>query len=74
MNNIITIPKKGEFVLIPREEYEEFLELKKIIPVVKLTTVEKRAVKRGRQEIERGEFVTLEELKRELVNTNSKKR
>ena len=35
MNNIITIPKKGEFVLIPKKEYEEFNMLKKAVQIRK---------------------------------------
>lgn len=68
--NIITIPKKlaqkGDLVVIPRKEYEEFLTLKKIIPVVKATKEEMRAIRRGEREIAKGEYVTLEQLKREL--------
>ncbi len=35
MNNIITVPKKGEFVLIPKKEYEEFNALKRVIQIRK---------------------------------------
>ncbi|QQG42577.1 MAG: AbrB/MazE/SpoVT family DNA-binding domain-containing protein [Candidatus Giovannonibacteria bacterium] len=35
MNNIITVPKKGEFVLIPKKEYEEFNMLKKAVQIRK---------------------------------------
>ena len=35
MNNTITVPKKGEFVLIPKNEYEEFNALKKAIQIRK---------------------------------------
>ena len=36
----------------------------------KSTTAEKKAVERGRREIARGEYVTLEELQRELEINN----
>lgn len=33
MNNVVTIPKKGEFVLVPKKEYDEFSALKKAIKI-----------------------------------------
>ena len=66
----VTIPKKitqrGELVVIPRKEYETLLLLKRTFPVVKPTKGELRAIRRGEREIARGEYVTLEQLKREL--------
>lgn len=74
----ITIPKelakKGELVLIPRYEYEELLTCRKVIPVVKLSSSEKRAFEKGRKEILKGEYVTLKELEHELGTARSKKR
>ena len=40
--------------------------LPKSIPVGRMTREEKTAIRRGRREIERGEFVTYEQLKHEL--------
>lgn len=74
----ITIPKelaqKGELVVIPRNEYEELLMCRQVIPVVKLTSTEKRAFEKGRKEILKVEYVTLKELENELGVAHSKKR
>ncbi|MDP3792144.1 MAG: hypothetical protein Q8Q89_00205 [bacterium] len=68
--SVITIPKQlmreKELVLIPKKEHEELLGLKKVIKVVKPTAAEKRAIERGRKEMVKGDFVTLEGLKKEL--------
>lgn len=65
-----------EFVLVPKGDYKAFfeVEIKKIIPVVKPTTAEKRAIERSRREFARGEYVTLDELKLELARDRAKKR
>ena len=74
MTSVLTIPKnlalKDDLVIIPRADYEEYLELKKIIPVIKLSKSEKKAVEEGRRQIKRGEYVNLKELKNELENRN----
>ena len=68
----ITIPKElakeGDLVVIPRIEYEEFLQIRKIIPMVKPTQKELRALKRGRKEIKSGEYVEWSKFKRELAH------
>lgn len=70
--NVITIPeklsKKGDLIIISRSDYEDFLELKKIIPLVDLSKSEKKALKEGKEEIKRGEYLTLDQLKDELGN------
>ena len=76
--NVITIPKKlvkkDDMVIIPRKEYELLLQRQpKVIPVVKLTTAEKRAIARSEKEFSRGEYITLEELEHELGGTDTKK-
>ena len=76
--NIITIPKKlaqkDDLVVIPRKEYEALIHQRpKVIPVVKLTIAEKRAIARSERELARGEYVTLEELEYELGGTRVKK-
>jgi len=73
--NVITIPK-GEFVVIPRKDYEELTELKKWIPVVKPTRGELWVIRRGEREIERGEYVSWSKIKYELerrLNQSRKK-
>lgn len=73
-NTTITIPKelaqKGNLVLIPQEEYEEFLEFKKVIKIVKPTRSELQAIKRGRKEIKEGKYILWHELKKELAHNN----
>ena len=70
MEKFITIPKelakKGGLVVIPRSEYEEYLRLKKIVPVVKANRSEKKAIREGRKEIQVGKYLTLQQLKDEL--------
>ncbi|MCP6718815.1 MAG: hypothetical protein KJI71_01105 [Patescibacteria group bacterium] len=70
MSKIVAIPKqlskKGELVIIPRSDYEELLRLKKVIPLVKPTLSEKKAIQSGRREIKRKKYLTLKQLKDEL--------
>ncbi len=74
----ITIPKefsrKGDLVVIPRQEYDKLLKKQRIIPIVRLTVSEKKALDRARREMAKGEFITLETLEHDLANTYSKKR
>jgi len=67
----ITIPKelakKGELVLIPKSEYEEFLNLRKLIQIAKPTKSEIKAIARGRKEIKKGQYVLWSNLKNELA-------
>lgn len=73
--NIVTIPKKlaqkGDLVVIPRKEYEVLMGLKRVFPVVKPSKEEIRAIRRGEREIAKGEYVTLEQLKRELERSRN---
>jgi len=70
MGKVIAIPrelsKKGELVIMPRSDYEEFLRLKKLIPLIKPTLSEKKAIRDGRTEIQEGKYLTLKQLKDEL--------
>ncbi|MBU1045779.1 hypothetical protein KJ616_01495 [Patescibacteria group bacterium] len=70
MNKVIAIPrdlsKTGDLVVMPRDEYEEFLRLKKIISLVESTLSEKKAIKAGRKEIREGKYLTLSQLKNEM--------
>ena len=69
--------KKGrEFILMPKGNYKAFfeVEIKKIIPIVQATVSEKRAIERSRRELAKGEYITLDELERELALNHTKKR
>ncbi|MEK7568911.1 MAG: hypothetical protein AAB497_02260 [Patescibacteria group bacterium] len=73
--NMITIPrnliKNDDLVVIPRKEYNNLLELKKIIPIVNATKKEIVAIRRGEKEIKKGEFVLWNKLKYDLENSRS---
>ncbi|PIZ44864.1 hypothetical protein COY31_01680 [Candidatus Wolfebacteria bacterium CG_4_10_14_0_2_um_filter_39_18] len=62
----ITIPKKltkgEELIIISRKEYEDYLKLRKVIPLVKMTVLEKREWQRAKKDYEQGKYVTLEKL------------
>ena len=72
MENVITISKKllkkGELVIVPREEYEEYLIFKKIIPLIEASGADKRAIIEGRKEIEKGKYLSIRQLKNESAN------
>jgi len=65
------ITKEKDLVIIPRREYEEFLELKKIIPIVKPTHSELRAITKGRREMQKGHYITWQKLKHELAHSHN---
>ncbi len=66
----VTIPKKGVFVLVPRKEYEKLVQLKKTaVREVALTPSQRRAINAARRRFARGDYLTLDELKRELGYT-----
>lgn len=68
----ITIPKnliKEDLVIIPRKEYEEFSNWREVIKSFKLftpTAAQKRDLKKARQDYKKGEYLTIDELKRKL--------
>ena len=70
MSRVITIPKelfdKGGLVIIPRSDYEEFLDLKKTIHLVEATASEKKAIKSGRKQVRQGKYINSKQLKNEL--------
>jgi len=72
MNKAVAIPKElsrnRDLIVIPRSDYEEFLQLKKIIPLVELTASERKAIKEAKKEIKQGKYSTLNQLKDELGN------
>jgi len=70
--NTVTIPQKlaekGDLVVIPKKEYEEFLKLRKIVPLAKPNRAEIIALARGRRQIKREQYVTWRNLKNELAD------
>lgn len=69
--SVITIPKQlvrnDDLVVIPKKEYEELLGWKnRSFKTVKPTKADLKIMARGRNEVARGDYVTLEELKKEL--------
>ncbi len=65
----IIIPRKitrgEELVVIPRKDYEELLELKKI-PEFQPAVSQKKALIRARKNRKNGNFLTFNELKKKL--------
>lgn len=63
-----TTSKNKEFVSVPRNLYEEFLiwEKTKNVKMVKPTKRDLEIIKRGEKAIKTGDYITLEELKKEL--------
>ena len=59
--------------MLPRKEYDEYLQLRKVIPVVKMTPAEKRDWKQAKKEYGQGRYITLEELQRELGPTSKRR-
>jgi len=71
VEKVITIPKKlaqkGDLITLPRREYEELLRLSlKNIPEVEMTLVQRRALKKARENRKKGNFLTFNELKGKL--------
>lgn len=73
----LTIPKKvtqgAELVIIPREEYEEFLQWRKAIQIHKTfkpTKAQLKDLEEAREERRRGIYMTLDELKHKLGFTS----
>ncbi len=69
----ITIPKEAKkaekLVAIPKADYDlirSFISGKNRIRTYKPTVVERKAIREGRKQFARGNFVTLQELKNEL--------
>lgn len=75
--NTITIPRKitkgQELIVIPRKIYEEYLELRKAIPVVKMTKSEKREWEQAKKDYEKGKYVILSQIERELDTPHKRK-
>ncbi|MBI3631351.1 MAG: hypothetical protein HY219_00590 [Candidatus Staskawiczbacteria bacterium] len=65
-------PNKKEFVSIPRSEYEEFLQFKKIFPAVEPTKVELRMIKHAEKDFKEGKYIEWRQFKHELANLSKK--
>ena len=74
--NVVTIPKKlagkGDLVVLPREEYESLKA--RVIPEVRMTADEKRALVRARKNFRAGKLLSLDEFRRELGRPRGSKR
>ncbi|TSC57538.1 MAG: hypothetical protein Greene041679_300 [Parcubacteria group bacterium Greene0416_79] len=71
---IITIPKhlaRKDLVLIPKEEYEA-LTRARVFKEVPMTKAQKRAFERAERNYAKGNFVTLDVLRRDLERRNSR--
>ena len=70
---VITIPQKitkgEELVVIPRQEYEGLLKLKKIYEF-QPTAAQKKALSQARKNRKKSNFLTLNELKEKLESAN----
>ena len=69
-----TLLKQSDLVAIPRKDYEEFLSLRKIVPMFKPTKAELKAVAKGEREIALGKFKPWSQVKNELANIRRKRR
>lgn len=68
---LITIPKKAQredLVIIPKSEYERLVSVKmpRIFKEVSMTKNQKCAFERAKRNFAKGNFVTLDALKRDL--------
>ena len=76
MTTAVTIPKelarKGDLVLIPREEYEALVRARRAVQPLRsvktftATPAEKRMFARARKNFAAGKYLTLDQLKHEL--------
>lgn len=75
---VITIPKhwaRKDLVLIPKEEYEAMKRAQpplRAFKTVRMTKVQKRELEAARRDYARGDFVTLDVLRRDLERRNSR--
>ena len=75
MNKIVLVPdsktlsRKEELVIISKKEYQKLVERQpKIIPTVKLSPKEQKAIAKSEKEISQGKYISLEELEHELAH------
>lgn len=76
-SQIATIPKKvsggEELVVIPRKEYERFVEWEGFIKTFKIftpTTAQKRALRNAERHLREGKTLSIDELRKKLGFTN----
>ena len=81
MVKTVTIPNQRSFqyekelVLIPREEYNALIRIKqKGISMVSITKGQKKAIAQSEGELQRDEYLTLNELESYLARPRSKTR
>lgn len=74
MTKVITIPKelakKGELIIVPRAEYEKFLNWRKSVKTFRPTAAERKALREARKDFKNGKYITLQELKNELEGSH----
>ena len=67
MAKSITLPynliKEKKLVILPRREYEDFLNWKKSIKSFSLTKAQKKELEEARKDFAQGKYVELEHLK-----------
>lgn len=65
--NVITIPKKlaqkDDLIILPRKEYEKFLNWQKNIKIFKATLAQKKDLAQARKDFTKGKLINLEDLK-----------
>ncbi len=75
--NVITIPKQfagHEFVLIRKDEYEALKrgQPARVFKEVAMTKAQKRELDAARRDYKRGDFVTIDVLRRDLERRSSR--
>ncbi|MEK7552862.1 MAG: hypothetical protein AAB505_02015 [Patescibacteria group bacterium] len=77
MNTLTTISKKltggEELVVIPRREYDALQAMKRVtgVKTFRPTMADKRALKKARLDYQKGNYLTIDELKHKLGITRS---
>jgi len=63
MTKVIAIPKnlakQGELIILPRREYDEFLNWKKAVRIFKPTPAQKRDLTEARKDFAKGTYFKL---------------
>jgi len=59
---------QSDLVIMPRYRYEEYLQLKQAVRYVKATPAERKRIEAGRREVQKGQTLTLNQLKNALGN------
>ena len=77
MEKLITIPRelanKDDLVIIPRKEYEEFFQWRTTMKSFRIftpTPALKRDLKKAREDYKKGNYMTVNEVKRKLEIKN----